>query len=124
MAKGNAKVRKRKSHDSHASEFNVNIPHVGHVELAMKYALLVTSINELLARHNKLIFEHKELNSSYKELKNLNFDHNPSNISSSNDTNSSVAKVDASISYNDLLDMACSSYCFGLIDVILLNPLQ
>src|SRR6266540_4293353 len=86
-----------------------------HEELARKYALLVESNNELLARHNKLIIEHEELTSSYKELENSKFDHLPSNTPSSNDEKSSVAKVDASTSCNDLLDMACS-----LLSIILL----
>ena len=86
-----------------------------HVELANKYALLVESNNELLARHNKLIIEHEELTSSYKELENSKFDHLPSNTPSSNDEKTSVAKVDASTSYNDLLDMACSSSCIDII---------
>src|SRR6266540_6602906 len=64
-----------------------------HEELAKKYALLVESNNELLARHNKLVIEHKELTSSYKELENSKFDHLPSNTPSSNDDKPSVAKV-------------------------------
>src|SRR5438105_3783406 len=75
-----------------------------HEELAKKYALLVESNNELLARHNKLIIEHEELTSSYKELKESKIDL-PSNTPSSNDEKSSVAKVDASTSCNDILDM-------------------
>src|SRR5438876_2328050 len=86
-----------------------------HEELAKKYALLVESNNQLLARHNKLIIEHEELTSSYKELENLKFDHLPSNTPSSNDEKLSVAKVDASTSCNDLLDMACSSSCIDII---------
>src|SRR6266540_3533017 len=82
-----------------------------HEELAKKYALLVGSHNELLARHNKLIIEHEEHTSSYKELENSKFDHLPSNTPSSNDENPSVAKVDASTSCNDLLDMTCLSSC-------------
>src|SRR5207237_5689103 len=79
-----------------------------HEELAKKYALLVESNNELLARHNKLVIEHEELTSSYKKLENSKFDHPPSNTPSSNDEKPSVAKVDASTSCNDLLDMPCS----------------
>src|SRR5438105_3996300 len=86
-----------------------------HEELANKYALLVESNNDLLARHNKLISEHEELTSSYKELENSKFDHLPSNTPSSNDEKLSVAKVDASTSCNDLLDMACSSSCIDII---------
>src|SRR5438132_6255292 len=86
-----------------------------HEELAKKYALLVESHNDLLARHNKLIIEHEELTSSYKELENSKFDHLPSNTPSSNDEKPSVAKVDASTSCNDLLDMACSSSCIDII---------
>src|SRR6266542_274409 len=86
-----------------------------HEELAKKYALLVESNNELLARHNKLIIEYEELASSYKELKESKFDHLPCNTPSSNDEKSSVAKVDASTSCNDLLDMACSSSCIDII---------
>src|SRR5438105_8121393 len=86
-----------------------------HEELAKKYALLVESNNELLARHNKLIIKHEELTSSYKELKDSKIDHLPSNTPSSNDEKTSVAKVDASTSCNDLLDMACSS---SYIDII------
>src|SRR5436190_839137 len=86
-----------------------------HEELAKKYALLVECNNELLARHNKLIIEHEELTSSYKELENSKFDHSPSNIPSSNDEKSSVAKVDASTSCDDLLDMPCSSSCIDII---------
>src|SRR5438034_10579331 len=78
-----------------------------HEELAKKYDLLVESNNELLARHNKLIIEHEELTSSYKELKDSKIDHLPSNTPSSNDEKTSVAKVDASTSCNDLLDMPC-----------------
>src|SRR6266508_3550283 len=86
-----------------------------HEELAKKYALLVESNNDLLARHNKLIIEHEELTSSYKDLENSNFDHLPSNTTSSNDEKTSVTKVDASTSYNDLLDMPCSSSCIDII---------
>src|SRR5437764_1456427 len=86
-----------------------------HEELAKKYALLVESNNELLARHNKLIIEHEELTSSYKELENSKFDHLPSNTPSLNDEKPSVDKVDASTSCNDLLDMACSSPCIDII---------
>src|SRR5207253_10746158 len=86
-----------------------------HEELAKKYALLVESNNELLARHKKLIIEHEELTSSYKELENLKFDHLPSNTPSSNDEKPSVAKVDASTSCNDILDMPCSSSCIDFI---------
>src|SRR6266542_4163507 len=86
-----------------------------HEELAKKYALLVESNNELLARHNKLVIKHEELTSSYKELENSKFDHLPSNIPSSNDEKPSVAKVDASTSYSDLLDMPCSSSCIDII---------
>src|SRR6266542_1416753 len=86
-----------------------------HEEFAKKYALLVKSNNELLARHNKLVIEHEELTSSYKELENSKFDHLPSNTPSSNDDKPSVAKVDASTSCNDLLDMACSSSCIDII---------
>ena len=86
-----------------------------HEELAKKYALLVESNNELLARHNKLVIEHEELTSSYKELENSKFDHLPSNTPSSNDEKPSVAKVDASTSCNDLLDMPCSSSCIDII---------
>src|SRR5438132_375745 len=85
-----------------------------HEELAKKYALLVESNNELLARYNKLIIEHEELTSSYKELENSKFDHLPSNTPSLNDEKPSVAKVDASTSCNDLLDMACSSSCIDI----------
>src|SRR5438876_5345417 len=77
--------------------------------------LYLESNNELLARHNKLIIEHEELTSSYKELENSKFDHLPSNTPSSNDEKPSVAKVDASTSCNDLLDMACSSSCIDNI---------
>src|SRR5438132_6281648 len=84
-------------------------------ELAKKYALLVESNNELLARHNKLIIKHEELTSSYKELKDSKIDHLPSNTPSSNNEKSSVAKVDASTSCNDLLEMACSSSCIDII---------
>src|SRR6266498_2710588 len=86
-----------------------------HEELAKKYALLVESNNELLARHNKLIIEHEELTSSYKELKDSKIDHLPSNTPSSNDEKTSVAKVDASTSCNDLLDMPCYSSCIDII---------
>src|SRR5436190_9951446 len=86
-----------------------------HEELAKKYALLVESNNELLARHNKLVIEHEELNSSYKEIENSKFDLLPSNTPSSNDEKLSVAKVDASTSCNDLLDMPCSSSCIDII---------
>src|SRR6266498_2096481 len=86
-----------------------------HEELAKKYALLVESNNELLARHNKLITEHEELTSSYKELENSKIDHLPSNTPSSNDEKPTVAKVDASTSCNDLLDMPCSSSCIDII---------
>ena len=86
-----------------------------HEELAKKYALLVESNNELLARHNKLIIKHEELTSSYKELKDSKIDHLPSNTPSSNDEKTSVAKVDASTSCNDLLDMPCSSSCIDII---------
>src|SRR5438128_232504 len=86
-----------------------------HEELAKKYALLVESNNELLARHNKLVIEHEELTSSYKELENSKFDHLPSNTPSSNDDKPSVAKVDASTSCNDLLDIPCSSSCIDII---------
>src|SRR5438132_9546403 len=86
-----------------------------HEELAKKYALLVESNNELLARHNKLVIEHEELTSSYKELENSKFDHLPSNTPSSNDDKPSVAKVDASTSCNDLLDMPCFSSCIDII---------
>src|SRR6266508_1185484 len=86
-----------------------------HEELAKKYALLVESNNELLARHNKLIIEHEELTSSYKELEDSKIDHLPSNTPSSNDDKSNVAKVDASTSCNDLLDMHCSSSCIDII---------
>src|SRR5438105_7983582 len=85
-----------------------------HEELAKKYALLVESNNELLARHNKLIIEHEELTSSYKELKESKFDHPPSNTPSSNDEKPSVAKVDASTSCNNLLDVPCSSSCINI----------
>src|SRR6266540_4467891 len=86
-----------------------------HEELAKKYALLVESNNELIARHNKLIIEHEELTSSYKELKESKINHLPSNTPSSNDEKSSAAKVDASTSCNDLLDMPCSSSCIDII---------
>src|SRR6266540_3793918 len=86
-----------------------------HEELAKKYALLVESNNELLARHNKLVIEHEELTSFYKELEKSKFDHLPSNTPSSNDEKPSVAKVDASTSCNDLLDMSCSSSCIDII---------
>src|SRR6266498_23457 len=85
-----------------------------HEELAKKYALLVESNKELLARQNKLIIEHEELTSSYKELEISKFDHLPSNTPSLDDENPSVAKVDASTSCNDLLDMACSSSCIDI----------
>src|SRR6266498_3365210 len=93
-----------------------------HEELAKKYALLVESNNELLARHNKLIIEHEELTSSYKELEESKFDHLPCDTPSSNDEKSSVAKVDASTSCDDLLDMPCSSSCIDII-VIPCSPL-
>src|SRR6266498_3475447 len=86
-----------------------------HEEIAKKYALLVESNNELLARHNKLVIEHEELTSSYKELEMSKFDHLPSNTPSSNDDKPSVAKVDASTSCNDLLDMPCSSSCTDIV---------
>src|SRR6266498_2583264 len=86
-----------------------------HEELAKKYTLLVESNNELLARHNKLIIEHEELTSSYKELENSKFDHLLCDTPSSNDEKSSVAKVDASTSCDDLLDMPCSSSCIDII---------
>src|SRR5438105_10542106 len=86
-----------------------------HEELAKKYALLVEYNNDLLARHNKLIIEHEELTSSYKEFKESKFDHLPCDTPSSNDEKSSVAKVDASTSCNELLDMACSSSCIDII---------
>src|SRR6266542_3586171 len=86
-----------------------------HEELANKYALLVESNNELLARHNKLVIEHDELTSSYKELEKSKIDHLPSNTPSSNDDKPSVAKVDASTSCNDLLDMPRSSSCIDII---------
>src|SRR5213075_2881446 len=86
-----------------------------HEELTKKYALLVESNNELLARHNKLVIEHEELTSSYKELENSKFDHLPSNTPSSNDEKLSVAKVDASTSCSDLLDMPCSSSCIDVV---------
>src|SRR5436190_16550479 len=85
-----------------------------HEELAQMYALLVESNNELLARHNKLVIEHEELTSSYKEIENSKFDLLPSNTPSSNDEKLSVAKVDASTSCNDLLDMPCSSSCIDI----------
>src|SRR5205814_10668593 len=84
-------------------------------ELAKNDDLLVESNNELLARHNKLIIEHEELNSSYKELEKSKFDHLPSNTPSSNDEKPSVAKVDASTSCNDLLDMPYSSSCINVV---------
>src|SRR6266542_203504 len=86
-----------------------------HEELAKKYTLLVESNNKLLARHNKLVIEHEELTSSYKELKDSKIDHLPSNTPSSNNEKTSVAKVDASTSCNDLLDMPCSSSCIDII---------
>src|SRR5438105_13097589 len=86
-----------------------------HEELAKQYALLVESNNELLARHNKLVIKHEELTSSYKELENSKFDHLPSNTPSSNDDKTRVAKVDASTSCSDLLDMPCSSSCIDII---------
>src|SRR6266540_3645907 len=86
-----------------------------HEELAKKYTLLVESNNELLARHNRLVTEHEELTSSYKELEKSKFDHLPSNTPSSNDEKPSVAKVDASTSCNDILDMACSPSCIDII---------
>src|SRR6266542_6380295 len=86
-----------------------------HEELAKNYALLIESNNELLARYNKLVIEHEELTSSYNELENSKFDHLPSNTPSSNDEKPSVAKVDASTSCDDLLDMPCSSSCIDII---------
>src|SRR6266540_1630732 len=86
-----------------------------HEELAKKYALLVESNNELLARYNKLVIKHEELTSSYKELENSKFDHLPSNTPSSNDEKLSVAKVDASTSCSDLLDMPCFFSCIDII---------
>src|SRR5438105_5373543 len=86
-----------------------------HEELAKKYALLVEYNNELLARHNKLVIGHEELNSSYKELKKSKIDHLPSNTPSSNDEKPSVAKVGASTSCNDLLDMPCTPSCIDII---------
>src|SRR6266508_2696283 len=86
-----------------------------HEELAKKYALLVESNNELLARHNKLVIEHEELTSSYKELEKSKIDHLPSNTPSSNDDKPSIAKVDASTSCNDLLNMPRSSSCINII---------
>src|SRR5438105_10157038 len=82
-----------------------------HEELAKKYALLVESNNKLLARHNKLVIEHEELISSYKEVENSKFGYLPSNTLSSNDDKPSVAKVDASTSCNDLLDVPRSPSC-------------
>src|SRR5438105_11000154 len=49
------------------------------------------------------------------ELDKLKIDHLPSNTPSSNDDKPSVAKVDASTSCNDLLDMPCSSSCINII---------
>ena len=95
-----------------------------HEELAKKYALLVESNNELLARHNKLVIEHEELTSSYKELEKSKIDHLPSNTPSSNDDKPSVAKVDASTSCNDLLDMPRSSSYIDIIVYTMLTPLQ
>src|SRR5438128_9510202 len=86
-----------------------------HEELAKKYALLVESNNEHLARHNKLVIEHEELTSSYKELEKSKFDHLPSNTSSSNDDKPNIAKVDASTSCNDLIDIPLSSSCIDII---------
>ena len=62
-----------------------------------------------------MVIEHEELTSSFEELEKLKIDHLPSNTPSSNDEKPSVAKVDASTSCNDLLNMACSSSCIDII---------
>src|SRR5438105_1401428 len=49
------------------------------------------------------------------ELDKLKIDHIPSNTTSSNDDKPSVAKVDASTSCNDFLDMPRSSSCIDII---------
>ena len=72
---------------------------------------LVNDHDNLLTRHEKLSLEHEELKVSHKELECSLNEKIPSNIPSSHDGSTSVAKVDASTSCLDLLVMPCASSC-------------
>ena len=80
-------------------------------ELRTKYDNLVNDHDNLVSRHEKLSIEHEELKVSLKELECCLNEKVPSNIPSSNDGVPNVAKVDASTSCQDLLDMPCPSPC-------------
>src|SRR5436190_5699771 len=80
-------------------------------ELRTKYDNLVNDHDNLVSRHEKLSIEHEELKVSLKELECCLSEKVPSNIPSSNDGIPNVAKVDASTSCQDLLDMPCPSPC-------------
>src|SRR6266508_4498366 len=80
-------------------------------ELRTKYDNLVIDHDNLKTRHEKLSIEHEKLKISHKELECSLNEKVPSNTPSSNDGISSVAKVDASTSCQDMLDMPCSSPC-------------
>src|SRR5438128_12220976 len=65
-------------------------------ELRTKYDNLVNDHDNLMSRHEKLSIDHEELKVSHKELECCPNEKVPSNIPSSNDGVSNVAKVDAS----------------------------
>src|SRR6266508_4685795 len=72
---------------------------------------LIKGLEEYDESYEKLSIEHEELKISHKELECSLNEKVPSNTPSSNDGISSVAKVDASTSCQDMLDMPCSSPC-------------
>src|SRR5438128_6532898 len=80
-------------------------------ELRTKYDNLVNDHDNLVSRHEKLSIEHEELKVFLKELECCLNEKVPSNIPSSNDGVPNVAKVNASTSCQDLLDMPCPSPC-------------
>src|SRR5438132_3670626 len=80
-------------------------------ELITKYDKLVNDHDNLLTRHKKLSLEHEELIVSHKELECSLNEKVPSNTPSSYDGSTCGAKVDASTSCLDLLNMPCAPSC-------------
>src|SRR5438105_14137884 len=95
-------------------------------ELRTKYDNLVNDHDNLVSRHEKLSIEHEELKVSLKELEYCLNEKVPSNIPSSNDGVPNVAKVDASTSCQDLLDMPCPSPCnyISMLETNLLKEMR
>ena len=80
-------------------------------ELSTKYDKLFNDHDNLLTRYEKLSLEHEELKVSHKKLECSLNKKVSSNNPSSHDGSTCVAKVNASTSCLDLLDMPCASSC-------------